>query len=971
MYFKCNQSIIFLNPCMQTKQNPINKLFQFRITLLVFLIGLSFLSLLVANLNIFKEVNTLASKALQNTLGEKNIERGEKYEQYFGKVKSNQSTNQPLNTSLLKTQLFNSSITTLTVDFACTSGLINVANLNDNGAGSLREALLSTNTQPGCQKIEFQIDNSLGVDLIQPANTNLVVKTFTIDLQTPLPTITEGVFIDGTTQPGYNPLTPRPLIELNGANVVGFNNECGQTGLCYNSSLPNMNSKVSAISIVGFKGNGISYGGESVTSGNSIILEGNYIGIRPDGISKKANGNAGIAIANTSGNVIGGDAVSKRNIISGNLGDGIYLFSADTTYIQGNFIGTDRTGNIDLGNHDSGIYLDFSYFVTIGGSEASQRNVISGNGKTIQDGITLIGDNYGVSIRGNRIGTNFNASSRLGNAYSGIYVTDNNNKLVTIGSCQGTRNIISGNGKASSVDQFGVVIFNNDSVVQGNLMGINISGNALNDQRKDLYVGGNTNSIGGNGRCNNIFKNGVDNIENIGFGNKFLGNTGTNVPPTVAISHSPVGEITEPGPVILNVDVVDETEISKVEFILEGKVIATDTTAPFSYELTNVTTNIAPIYARAIDSGGLSSNSSFLKITVKPKVYNVMLVNSGLESKFNPVFSTLDGRLYQVQVASNGAINTRTSFDGENWSDYTVSGNTNEKVTQVSFENKIIQAHRGQNNEIYTRFTTDGVNWSGWQNSGGTLGDITMKVFKDTLVQSVFGTDSMLYTRSTKDGVGWSNWSSSIRVIESSVFASTGNTLFQTVRSSGGTISIRSSTDGVNWGVFFSNGAALIKPTLVSSGSTVIQAVSGTDNGAYVRSVSDNGISPWKEIGKTFFEVDAGFNSNVAYVSYTSTANNSETCNHYSTDMINWSGCESSPSKASRVEYVGFDNRLWTFYRGGGNQTLYRTTQGISNTPWNIIEKPSLDGATTFVFKGKLIVNIVDASSINNVYLIS
>src|SRR5262249_47635739 len=76
-----------------------------------------------------------------------------------------------------------------------------VTNTNNAGSGSLRQAILDANAQPGTDTIAFQIDGD-GVHTIQPTSA--------------LPAITDPVVIDGSTQPGY---AGTPLIELNGSKA--------------------------------------------------------------------------------------------------------------------------------------------------------------------------------------------------------------------------------------------------------------------------------------------------------------------------------------------------------------------------------------------------------------------------------------------------------------------------------------------------------------------------------------------------------------------------------------------------------------------------------------------------------------------------------------------------------------------------------------------------------------------------------
>ena len=64
--------------------------------------------------------------------------------------------------------------------------------------------------------------------------------------------------------------------------------------------------------------------------------------------------------------------------------------------IQGNFIGTDVSGTLDLGNSGDGVRINDSSGNTIGGTAAGARNIISGNNS---DGVELQGIGGGKSSR--------------------------------------------------------------------------------------------------------------------------------------------------------------------------------------------------------------------------------------------------------------------------------------------------------------------------------------------------------------------------------------------------------------------------------------------------------------------------------------------------------------------------------------------------------------------------------------------
>ena len=93
---------------------------------------------------------------------------------------------------------------------------------------------------------------------------------------------------------------------------------------------------------------------------------------------------------------------------------------AANNVVQGNFIGTAASGTSGLGNGRTGIGVSGAPGNTIGGTTAGAGNLISANGVY---GIYLLTSGAtGNLIQGNKIGTDVNGTSTLGNAYDGIYV---------------------------------------------------------------------------------------------------------------------------------------------------------------------------------------------------------------------------------------------------------------------------------------------------------------------------------------------------------------------------------------------------------------------------------------------------------------------------------------------------------------------------------------------------------------------
>lgn len=133
---------------------------------------------------------------------------------------------------------------------------------------------------------------------------------------------------------------------------------------------------------------------------NSNVIVANYIGVSPNGNQASPN-HRGITVESNQ-NIIGGSDPSQRNVISGNS-TGVSLLgqNRDNT-IKGNFVGTAPDGTTAMSNL-MGIYVDYGLNVIIGGSESGDANVIAFN---TSDGIRLGSRATGVSILRNSIHSN-------------------------------------------------------------------------------------------------------------------------------------------------------------------------------------------------------------------------------------------------------------------------------------------------------------------------------------------------------------------------------------------------------------------------------------------------------------------------------------------------------------------------------------------------------------------------------------
>ena len=107
----------------------------------------------------------------------------------------------------------------------------------------------------------------------------------------------------------------------------------------------------------------------SGTTGN--VVAGDFIGTDVSGTMAIPNGNGVEIDTNAAGNTIGGTTALARDIISGNTGYGVLLYSRSASnVVEGDYIGTDMTGDAPLGNL-TGIYIT-SADNTIGGTATAR-----------------------------------------------------------------------------------------------------------------------------------------------------------------------------------------------------------------------------------------------------------------------------------------------------------------------------------------------------------------------------------------------------------------------------------------------------------------------------------------------------------------------------------------------------------------------------------------------------------------------
>ena len=164
----------------------------------------------------------------------------------------------------------------------------------------------------------------------------------------------------------------------------------------------------------------------------SYSVTGNFIGVDAAGTAAQGNTNTGILVSAGTG-TIGGPTARERNIVSGNGVDGVKLVNCGQCPVIGNFIGTDVTGAKAIPNGGNGVYVRDGHAL-VGGTAVGEGNVISGNvgHGLFVEGWTGLND---FAAYGNRIGIKA-VGGDLGNAGDGIQVRGTAGPVrdVTIGS---------------------------------------------------------------------------------------------------------------------------------------------------------------------------------------------------------------------------------------------------------------------------------------------------------------------------------------------------------------------------------------------------------------------------------------------------------------------------------------------------------------------------------------------------------
>ncbi|NOU43388.1 MAG: DUF4347 domain-containing protein, partial [Methyloglobulus sp.] len=331
----------------------------------------------------------------------------------------------------------------------------------------------------------------------------------------------QGNVISGTVNGAGLDLGSNAAGTLIAGNLIGLN-AAGTTALgnagygLYVQSANNVIGGNTATARNIISGNGLSGINIIGTSATGNVVIGNYIGTDITGAidvngSAQIDGASGVVMADGASNnrigtnVDGSNDVAERNIISGNNWYGVEMIGVDTTnnMVQGNYIGTDVTGLVALGNSQGGVsFWNGASSNSVGSGLTGAGNVISGNvtGILIANGVT------NNKVQGNIIGLGADGTTVVGNTGVGVYFYNGGTTATVTGNIIGTdsdnsndaneRNIISANYNGIALANAEVT----GNKIAGNYIGTDITGVlARGNTNNGVYIfnGANGNMVGG------------------------------------------------------------------------------------------------------------------------------------------------------------------------------------------------------------------------------------------------------------------------------------------------------------------------------------------------------------------------------------------------------------------------------------------------------------------------------------------
>ncbi len=251
------------------------------------------------------------------------------------------------------------------------ANIYSVTTTAESGAGSLRQAIVDANTHAGADTILFTIPAS-------DPGFDVVSGVWTIRPTSDFSSLSDGgTFIDGTTQTASqgDRNVFGPEIEIDGTNAAGANGFTitSPDNVIKGLIINRVNSI--AVDIRGTTARGNSIVGNYIgTDPTGMVAHGNVLGgiwIRTGASNNRVGG-----ATEAERNIISGTTTSV-NLATGN---GVYIDRADSNRILGNYIGVNRNSTAALPNKNTGVCIRECGSNSIGSPAPGEGNVISANG---------------------------------------------------------------------------------------------------------------------------------------------------------------------------------------------------------------------------------------------------------------------------------------------------------------------------------------------------------------------------------------------------------------------------------------------------------------------------------------------------------------------------------------------------------------------------------------------------------------
>lgn len=207
----------------------------------------------------------------------------------------------------------------------------------------------------------------------------------------------------------------------------------------------------------------------ALSGGN--VIQGNYIGTDISGLVPMGNagGAGGIHVFLGQNDLIGGSTPGAGNVIASNSVREILVNNCPgPVVIQGNYLGTDKTGNVPMGDLTLvrlGIDIESSSQVQVGGVTPGAGNVIGG----FYAGISIGPGSGSNVIQGNSIGVGADGATPIPNTFAGIHLFGGTSSNTIGGTASGAGNVIAHSGGAGILlDQYYFAPVTTGNAILGN-----------------------------------------------------------------------------------------------------------------------------------------------------------------------------------------------------------------------------------------------------------------------------------------------------------------------------------------------------------------------------------------------------------------------------------------------------------------------------------------------------------------------